>query len=131
MFAAPFVLSRAPDEPGTLSSRTERRTGCPLLGAGGGVLEALGQAFGALGGLLREAGRHGASDRQELGLHARADAARASSHEVVQAADGSLEPAEGALIWSGLVLAHFQPVLGAPRLEVDDPSHVPNRRPRV
>ena len=47
--------------------------------AGGGVLEAFGQAFGAFGGLVFKARGYGTGDGQEIGLHAPAKAPRAQT----------------------------------------------------
>src|SRR3990172_2387914 len=94
-----------------------------LLCARRGVLEALGQALGALGGLLGPAGRHGAHDREQLALYPGGDASGPAGDQAVQPPDRLLEPPERPL--GDLVgdLAHDQPVLLPPRLEVEDPSH--------
>ena len=60
--------------------------------AGARVLEAFGQALGALGGLVLEPGRHGAGDREELGLDLAAEAPGTALEETVEARDGALEP---------------------------------------
>lgn len=76
------------------------------------MLEALGQALGAFGGLLLEAGGHRPGDRQELRLDAAADAAGSALELHLQSGDGPFEAHDG------VALARLPPLA-----EVDDLTH--------
>jgi len=73
------------------------------------VLQALGQAFGALDRLVLEDGRHRTGYREELGLDPRPEASRTTPEQPVQARDGLLKARD----WVVLVAL-------ARLLEVDD-----------
>jgi len=65
---------------------------CLARAAGGGVLEPLGQPFGALGGFVIEPGAHGAGDGEEFGLDpARQAPGAAPAEEPVQACDRAIQ----------------------------------------
>jgi hypothetical protein len=76
------------------------------------MVEALGQALGALRGLVLEAGGHGAGDGQELGLDAPADAAAAPLQLRLQTGDGPFQARDG------VALTRLTPLR-----ELDDLTH--------
>lgn len=77
-----------------------------------GVVEALGQTLGALGGLVLEAGGHRARDGQELGLDAPPDAAAPALELCLQASDRPLQARDR------VALTRLPPVR-----ELDDLTH--------
>lgn len=76
------------------------------------MLEALGQALGALGGLLLEPGAHGAGDGQELGLDPAADPAGTALELLLQARDRPFQA------YDGVALTRLPPLR-----ELDDLTH--------
>jgi hypothetical protein len=84
------------------------------------VLEPVHEPLGALGGLFRGSGRHGAGDGQELGLDTGSDASGTLPEQPVEASYCPLE-------------AHDRVTLAllSPSSEVDERSHASERRPGV
>ena len=78
------------------------------------MLEAFGQALGALGGLLLEPGTHRARDGQELGFDPAADPAGTALELLLQARDRSFQA------YDGVALARLPPLR-----EFDDLTHGP------
>lgn len=76
------------------------------------MLEPVRQPLGALGGLLRDAGRHGARDGEELGFDTGPDASRPLAEQPVQSPDGPLQAHDRVTL-----------VLLSPGLKVDERSH--------
>lgn len=78
------------------------------------MLEALGEALRALGGLLLEPGAHGAGDGQELGLDPTADPAGTALELLLQARDRPLQA------YDGVALTRLPPLC-----QLDDLTHAP------
>ena len=69
--------------------------GRPNSAAGRWVLQEIGEAFGALGGILRRAGGDRPRDMREFALDSGSQAPGAIAHQRIQARDGAFEPLHG------------------------------------